>query len=48
MFQKNLVDKIKTHNNVFFSAIVPFVRLCGRDGQATDDIMAHAHCMLCT
>jgi hypothetical protein len=35
----------QTHNNVF-SAIVPFVRLCGLAGQATEDIMANAHCML--
>jgi len=53
MFQTNLVEKIKTHfefSNFFF-----FFKLCHlwdnvekycRAGQATDDNMAHAHCML--
>jgi len=34
----------------FSSKIVPFMRSCGKKyptaGQATDDNMAHAHCML--
>ena len=47
MFQTKFVEKIKTHfilNNTF--------RLCDNvekhspGGQATDDNMAHAHCML--
>jgi hypothetical protein len=36
----------------YFSKIVPFMRYCGikycRAGQATDDNMAHAHCVLDT
>jgi len=49
-----IVEKIETHfmlNNFFFPPkIMPFMRWCGkilyRVGQATDDNMAHAHCML--
>jgi hypothetical protein len=56
---RNISDKScrenqNTHfvfSNFFFLKIVPFVRKCGkkcRAGQATDDNMAHAHCMLDT
>jgi len=53
MFQTNIVDKINTHfvfSNFFFPKIIRFMRPCGKKyrsaGQATDDDMAHAHCML--
>jgi len=55
MFQKNVAEKNKKHNfifNIFFSQNCAFVRQCGkkhcRTGQATDDNMAHEHCMLDT
>jgi len=55
MFQTEVVEKIKTHilrSVTFFSPkIVPFMKnvekYC-RAGQATDNNMAHAHCMLDT
>jgi len=50
MFQTKAVEKIKTHilcSVAFFPKIVPFMRKYGKIlGQATDDNMAHAHCML--
>jgi hypothetical protein len=52
MFQTEVVEKIKTHilcSVTFFSKIMPFMRyveIFCRVGQATDDNMAHAHCML--
>ena len=55
MFQTNVVQKIKTHilcSVTFFPKIVPFMRYCGKNivraGEATDDNMAHAHCVLDT
>jgi hypothetical protein len=56
MFQTKVVEKNQNTNFVlstfFFSKIVPFMKkkvekYC-RAGQATDDNMAHAHCMLDT
>ena len=51
---KNVSDKCRRKNQKahfmfkhFFSKIVPFMRY-GKVLQATDDNMAHAHCMLCT
>jgi len=53
MFQKNVVEKIKTHilcSITFFSEnrtvyeIMWGKKYC-RAGQVTDDNMAHAHCM---
>jgi hypothetical protein len=51
--QTKAVEKIKTH--ILFSVTLFFfenrpvyeviVEKCCRDGQATDDNMAHAHCM---
>jgi len=47
MFQKKVVEKIKTHilcSVTFLSKILPFMRKlekCARAGQATDDNMAH-------
>ena len=46
------VEKIKSHIlcSKLFPKIVPFMRKCGKKyctaGQATDDSMAQAHCML--
>jgi hypothetical protein len=56
---RNVSDKRykKNQNTHFvfsniFSKIMPFMRKCGKkkltSGQATDDNMAHAHCMLDT
>jgi len=49
MFQTKIVEKIKAF---FFAKIVFFMRKCGkknhRVGQAKDDNMALAHCMLDT
>ena len=48
------MEKIKINvlcSITFFPKIVPSKRQCGnyrRAGQATDDSMAHAHCMLDT
>jgi hypothetical protein len=53
MFQTKVVEKIKTHVlcSVLLYKILPFVKnvetYC-RAGKATDDNMAHAHCMLDT
>jgi len=47
----NCTDNQNTHfvfNNFFVSKIVPFMRLVEkycRNRQATDDNLAHAHCM---
>ena len=52
-FQTNVLEKIKTnfmHNSFFLISAVHEIRwkkYC-RAGQATDDNMAHAHCMLDT
>jgi len=53
MLETKIVEKIKTHISCsitfFFSKTVPFMRLCGKyctAGQATDDGIVHAHCML--
>jgi hypothetical protein len=55
MFKTKVVEKNQnTHfvfnNFVSFSQIVPFNQIMwkniGRSGQATDDNMAHAHCIL--
>jgi hypothetical protein len=47
MFKTKVVEKIKTH--IFFSIFFfENVEKCGRTGQATDDNMAQAHCMLDT
>jgi len=54
MFQAKVVEKIKIHfvsSNFFFLKSFRFgdnVEKYCRDGQATDDNMAHAHCMLNT
>ena len=55
MFQAKVVDKIKTYillSVSFSSKIVPFMRdkvgKYGTAGQATEDNMAYAHCMLST
>ena len=56
MFQTKAVEKLKTQilfsvPFFFSSKIVPFMRECGkycRAGQATDDNMAHANCILDT
>jgi hypothetical protein len=51
MFQEKVVEKIKPHfvlNNFFFNRAVYEImweKYC-RAGQATDDNMVHAHCML--
>jgi hypothetical protein len=49
VLQTKAVEKLKTHiflfNNFFF---FENVEMCGRSGQATDDNMAQAHCMLGT
>jgi hypothetical protein len=52
MLQTKFVEKIKTH--FMFSSFFPENRACcelmwkknGRAGEATDDYMALAHCML--
>jgi len=53
VFGTNVAEKIKTHfvfNNNFFSRkscrLWDYVKKCGRDGQATDDNMAHANCFV--
>jgi len=48
MFQTKLVEKIKTRFifSGFLPKIVPFMEKCGIARQATDNSMAHAHCML--
>jgi hypothetical protein len=55
MFQTKVVKKIKARNLfsvTFFSKIVPFMKYLEKYGkpgrQATDDNMAHTHCMLDT
>jgi len=54
MFQTKVVEKIKTHILCSVTLFRKVCRLwdnvgkCGRAGQATDDKMAHAHCMLAT
>ena len=54
MFQTKPLEVIKTHfmfNNIFFSKIVLFMMYVEKyciTGQATDDNVAHAHCMLIT
>jgi hypothetical protein len=54
MFQTKVTEKIKTHfmlNNFFFcksSGLSDNVDKYHRAGQATDDNMAHAHCMVDT
>ena len=60
MFQTKVVEKIKTHfvfYNSLFYFILFYFKACRlwdnveeyfRAGQATDDEMAHAHCMLDT
>jgi len=53
---RNISDMSCTENqntyfvHFFFLKIVPFMNMekCGRAGQATDDRMAHARCMLDT
>ena len=47
MFQKKVVEEIKTHFFFEYRAIyeIMWKKYC-RPGQATDDNMAHAHCML--
>jgi hypothetical protein len=49
---EKFLEKIKTHfmfNNFFFNrAIYDIVEKYCRAGQATDDNMAHEHCMLDT
>jgi len=51
MFQTNVVEKITTHfmfNNFFYEVLSLWDNVgkyCAA-GQATDDNMAHAHCML--
>jgi len=52
MFQTKVVEKIKTHisyQHFFFEIRTVYEKMwkkyC-RAGQATDDRMAHAHCML--
>ena len=51
---RNITDKRCRYQNTFYVPtslnIVPFMRLCKilRAGQATDDSVAHAHCMLDT
>jgi len=49
MFQTKVVEKIKTHN--FFRksrCLWANVEKYGRAGQATDENVAHAHCLLYT
>jgi len=55
MFQTNLVKEVKTHilwSVIFFSEIVAFMRLCGKNmvqpdmPQMTIYNVAHALCML--
>ena len=54
MFQKKVVEKIKTH--ILYSITFFRISCClwdnvqqyCRDRQATDDNMVHAHCMLDT
>ena len=52
MFQTKIVEKIKTHIYVTYRFFLkPFrlwdnVKKCGTAGQATDDNMVHALCML--
>jgi hypothetical protein len=53
MFQAEVVEKLETHilcSVTFFfrksCRLWDNVEKCGRPGQATDDNMAHAHCML--
>jgi len=55
MFQRNIVEKIKTHilsSVTFFSENRAFYELMWKNivhsGHATDNSMAHAHCMLVT
>jgi hypothetical protein len=52
---QKIVEKIKTHivfsKMLFFTKIILFMRQCRnicRVGQATDESIAHAHCMLDT
>jgi hypothetical protein len=45
MFQTKVVEKIKTHILCSVMLFRYSCRLC-RVGQATDDNMVHAHCML--
>jgi hypothetical protein len=52
---RRAVEKTKTHilwSIIFFSKMVPFIKLNGkkycRAGQATDDSMEHARCLLDT
>jgi hypothetical protein len=54
MFQTKVVEKIKTHILCLFFVFgnravyeIMWKKYC-RAGQATDDNMAHAHCMLNT
>jgi len=53
MFQAKVVEKIKTHilcSKFFFGnrAVCDKVEKCCTAGQATDDNMVYAHCMLDT
>ena len=54
MFQTEIVEEIKIHilySTIFFSKIFPFMRYVEKyfwAGQATDDNMAHAYCLLDT
>jgi len=53
MFRIKVVEKIETHIlcSITFHFIVPFMQNCGKIlyvELATDDSMAHAHCMLDT
>jgi len=45
MFQTEVVKKIKTHILYPVTSFSGVEKYC-RAGQATDDNMAHAHCML--
>jgi len=47
-FQINVVEKIETHSNAFRKSwrLSDNVEKYCRAGQATDDNMAHAHCMM--
>ena len=54
MFQTKVVEKIKTYilcSVTFFENRAVYKKMCKkvcRAGQATDDNMTHAHCMLDT
>jgi hypothetical protein len=53
MFQSEVVEKIKTRlsRRIFFSKVLPRMRKSEKyctAGKTTDDIVAHAHCMLDT